>query len=1082
MYKVFEDGRFEIYDYNWKAPFSNFFPGIAGRFGIPMWVYYVSRNQGIISFGVRDKNHQILEFLSFNKAVEFVGVQGFRTFLKIGDLIYEPFKKYKDKNIKQKMTVYPFGLKIEEENDYLKLRFKVFYFNIVKDSFPGIVRVLTIENYSKKAKRIEVVDGLPRVIPYGVDLHGIQVIPRHIEGMMNVVKIKGIPVYRLKQTPQDIEKVGEIEGGNFYFAFSDKENSNYIYDPEVVFKECFNFEFPWGLRDGINLKDQVSTNRTPSAFSYFNFVLNDRINIYEVIGFVEKDRDIDKILKIDEDYIERSIEENKKIIDSIRANALTILEDWRFSNYVESSFLDNVIRGGIPIVFKTRNSKSAFYLYSRQNGDLERDYHFFVLEPTYYSQGTGHYRSVLQNRRCDTWFFPEVEDRNILTFMSLIQFDGYNPLEITPVTYRLRNFRKFRNYFSKFLNKKEIEELERVLSKSFTPGKFLKKIEEMGKFKRKDYENLLRFVISCSDENECGEIHEGFWIDHWFYNLDLIDTYLSIYPEKIDELFFGRREYYFYDNPDIVRPRDEKFVLVDGKVRQYNAVIRSEEKMEMINKRKENPRMARTKNGNGDIYYTNLFVKLLLLLTTRMSSFDPFLTGIEMEADKPGWNDSMNGLPGIIGSSSCEMFELERLINLLLDVVENTKIKRVKIYEELYEFMVKLNKEVKRRINSKEKERNYIYWDRSHKIKEKYRKKVLFGIRGKEIEVGMRKIKEFLKACRKFFDKVIYSENRGRIFNKDGIPYTYFENEVIEYEILKNKNGTEKRNEDGYKLVRPLRFKQKPLPLFLEGSVHFLKVNPHFGKRIYKAVKNSNLFDRKLKMYKVCESLKDAPFEIGRVKAWGPGWIENESVYTHMEYKYILEIIRSGVYDGFYDDIKTVFTCYMNPEVYKRSPFENVSFIVSSAFPDKKMHGQGFQPRLSGVTVEMINIWILMVAGKRPFYLKDGKIYFKLEPVLKGDFFLKRKKIVEFIDVDEKKKKIELERGDFLFKLCGKIIVIYKNKELKDTFGENKAEIRSYTLYYKDGKTVKIEDSEISEPYSTDIRDFKISKIIVEME
>ncbi len=25
---------------------------------------------------------------------------------------------------------------------------------------------------------------------------------------------------------------------------------------------------------------------------------------------------------------------------------------------------------------------------------------------------------------------------------------------------------------------------------------------------------------------------EGYWIDHWTYNLDLIDTYLAVYPDR----------------------------------------------------------------------------------------------------------------------------------------------------------------------------------------------------------------------------------------------------------------------------------------------------------------------------------------------------------------------------------------------------------------------------------------------------------------------------------------------------------------------------------------------------------------------
>ena len=51
-YSLDEVGRFTVENYNWAKPFSNFFPGIAGAWGIPMWVFYVSRGLG----NLRDRN------------------------------------------------------------------------------------------------------------------------------------------------------------------------------------------------------------------------------------------------------------------------------------------------------------------------------------------------------------------------------------------------------------------------------------------------------------------------------------------------------------------------------------------------------------------------------------------------------------------------------------------------------------------------------------------------------------------------------------------------------------------------------------------------------------------------------------------------------------------------------------------------------------------------------------------------------------------------------------------------------------------------------------------------------------------
>ena len=76
-YKI-ENKKFVIHNYNWAKPQANFFPGIAGKCGVPMWVYYVSRNQGICSLGVKNKDHSLLEFLPFNKARDAVGRTCFR--------------------------------------------------------------------------------------------------------------------------------------------------------------------------------------------------------------------------------------------------------------------------------------------------------------------------------------------------------------------------------------------------------------------------------------------------------------------------------------------------------------------------------------------------------------------------------------------------------------------------------------------------------------------------------------------------------------------------------------------------------------------------------------------------------------------------------------------------------------------------------------------------------------------------------------------------------------------------------------------------------------------------------------------
>ena len=81
----------------------------------------------------------------------------------------------------------------------------------------------------------------------------------------------------------------------------------------------------------------------------------------------------------------------------------------------------------------------------------------------------------------------------------------------------------------------------------------------------------------------------------------------------------------------------------------------------------------------------------------------------------------------------------------------------------------------------------------------------------------------------------------------------------------------------------------------------------------------------------------------------------------------------------------TALVPYMDPAVYGRSVYENVSFIASSANPDPGIHGRGFCARLSGSTVEFLSMWHLMMFGAQPFRADaDGMVCLDLKPFLPG--------------------------------------------------------------------------------------------------
>src|SRR5690349_6855434 len=127
-YYLESDGSFVIENYQHKKVFSNFFPGVSGLWGIPMWAFYINRGQAISSFGIESKDKAVLEFQPANRAYRLTSIQGFRTFLKIIDgkkqKFYEPFSNsltspYK---VHQRMIITSHDLTIEETNASLGLK------------------------------------------------------------------------------------------------------------------------------------------------------------------------------------------------------------------------------------------------------------------------------------------------------------------------------------------------------------------------------------------------------------------------------------------------------------------------------------------------------------------------------------------------------------------------------------------------------------------------------------------------------------------------------------------------------------------------------------------------------------------------------------------------------------------------------------------------------------------------------------------------------------------------------------------------------------------------------------------------
>ena len=68
------------------------------------------------------------------------------------------------------------------------------------------------------------------------------------------------------------------------------------------------------------------------------------------------------------------------------------------------------------------------------------------------------------------------------------------------------------------------------------------------KFALAVYKSGSKYYVKKGVENLNADFGEGYWSDHWTYNLDLVDAYLSVYPEKEETMLFDEKDYTYYES------------------------------------------------------------------------------------------------------------------------------------------------------------------------------------------------------------------------------------------------------------------------------------------------------------------------------------------------------------------------------------------------------------------------------------------------------------------------------------------------------------------------------------------------------
>ncbi len=172
-----------------------------------------------------------------------------------------------------------------------------------------------------------------------------------------------------------------------------------------------------------------------------------------------------------------------------------------------------------------------------------------------------------------------------------------------------------------------------------------------------------------------------------------------------------------------------------------------------------------------------------------------------------------------------------------------------------------------------------------------------------------------------------------------------------------------------------------------------------------------------------------------------------------MHYKWVLEMVRAGLIAEFHADIDRLLVGLRDPAEYGRNPAESSSFLVSSGFAvDPRQHGRGCVARLSGATVELLQLWVQLFLGSAPFVLEDGELRFRPAPALAGSLFTTQAQRVQPFDAEE-----SIASGSAVCTLWGSTLLVYLNPARRDTFGADGVQPVGYLLHARDGSTRAVE-------------------------
>ena len=176
-------------------------------------------------------------------------------------------------------------------------------------------------------------------------------------------------------------------------------------------------------------------------------------------------------------------------------------------------------------------------------------------------------------------------------------------------------------------------------------------IEKQNIFLMTNLPELIDNVAAAANASPMAVSKDGYWADHWTYYIDLVESYLKIYPDREEKLMYDE-ELPYYFSYRMVRPRAQKYVLSTSYNGKWEHIRQLDPSYEDSLRRKNMEHYLSNSSGwfdieahyhhdkLGQVVKSSPIAKLVLLATVKFATRDAYGIGIEYEGGKPGWNVS----------------------------------------------------------------------------------------------------------------------------------------------------------------------------------------------------------------------------------------------------------------------------------------------------------------------------------------------------------------------------------------------------------------------------------------------------------